>query len=217
MNTRTTVAVVAISLAAVGVAVGVQAAARPGQPTPVTSAASATAAVTSLVFNREEELLAHDLYTVFASAYPGARQFASIARSEQRHTDAVASLLTRYGVPDPGLDHVAGVYADAGLQRLYDEWKATGLTSLGAAYRVSVDLEKRDIADLDAAIAGTSPADVVQVLGQLRAGSEHHLAAFSAAAEGSSLGSGAGQGRAGAGGAGAAAGCEGTGRQRSAA
>lgn len=197
MNTRTTVAVVAMSLAAVGVAVGAQAASRPALSPAVTSASAVSTDLASLAFNREEELMARDLYSVFATAYPTARQFSMIARAEQRHTDAVQGLLSRYALPDPAADHVAGVFQDTALQRLYDGWKAEGLTSLAAAYQVGVDLEKRDIADLDRALAGSLPADADQVLGQLRTGSEHHLAAFTTAATGTSTsaaGTGMGQG-----------------------
>lgn len=198
MSTRTTVAVVAMSLAAVGVAVGAQAASPPALSPAVTSANSVSTDLASLAFNREEELLARDLYTVFSAAYPTARQFSMIARSEQRHTDAVQSLLSRYALPDPAADHVAGVFHDTALQRLYDDWKIEGLTSLPAAYQVGVDLEKRDIADLDQALAGSLPADVDQVLGQLRTGSEHHLAAFTTAATGTSTGAeGTGRGQGG--------------------
>ncbi len=50
-----------------------------------------------LVFMRQEEKLARDVYLYLDGLYggnqPGAKIFARIAESEQRHTDAVAQLL----------------------------------------------------------------------------------------------------------------------------
>ena len=49
--------------------------------------------------------------------------------------------------------------------------------------QVGIALEERDIADLTAMIEDSSVADVDAVLSRLLAASEHHLAAFTAAAE----------------------------------
>jgi hypothetical protein len=50
-----------------------------------------------LAFMREEEKLAHDVYLLFSEMYAGeeggAKIFAHITESEQRHTDAVRELL----------------------------------------------------------------------------------------------------------------------------
>ena len=59
-----------------------------------------------------------------------------------------------------------------------------GKVSLDAAYQVGVELEKRDIADLEASIADDLPADVDAVLGRLLAGSRNHLAAYERAVDG---------------------------------
>ena len=85
-----------------------------------------------------------------------------------------------------------------------DRWKAAGLVSVEAAERVGVDLETRDIADLEAALVGVKQADIRRVLENLIAASEHHLRAFTAAvantsttgmpADGSCMDSGSGPG-----------------------
>lgn len=137
-----------------------------------------------LAFNREEERMARDLYQVFGQSYPDARVFQMIPRSEQRHFDAVGRLLTAYGVTDPSAGLPAGSYAIPDIQALYDGWKARGLESAAAAYQVGIELEQRDIADLDASIAALSQSDVKAVLTALREASVRHEAAFTAAANG---------------------------------
>ena len=103
-----------------------------------------------LVFSREEERMAGDLYRLFAEQYPGQKVFQHIPRSEDRHFDHVGALLTTYGITDPSAGLPAGTYADPAIQQLYDQWKAQGLQSEQAALQVGVELENRDISDLQA-------------------------------------------------------------------
>lgn len=200
MNTptfRSTVAAVGAGfLIAAGTAVAV-AQSGPAAPPAGSSAGvtTADAALTkSLSFSREEERMARDLYAVIAERYDGARPFSMITRSEQQHFDAIGTLLTRYGIADPSAGRAAGSYADATLQQLYDGWLATAKTSLRNAYQVGVELETRDVADLKEQIAAVSQADVDRVYENLLAASEHHLAAFTAAATGTTGTTGTGPG-----------------------
>lgn len=150
-----------------------------------TPGASISSAVASeLTFVREEERLARDLYAAIAKQYDGAAPFSMITNAEQRHFDAVGTLLVRNGIADPSTGSTPGVYADATLQKLYDGWLARSKSSLTEAYRVGADLEKQDIADLDKAIADNAPADVDRVLANLKTASEHHLAMFDGYASG---------------------------------
>lgn len=167
-----------------------------GAPAVVSGATAADASLTQLLrFGSEEERMARDLYTVFAARYGDATPFSRIATSEQRHLDAMGSLLTRYAVADPAAGKTAGKYADATIQSLYDRWLAQGNTSLAAAYQVGIALEQRDIADLKTAVTKTTASDVRQVLANLQRASEHHLAAFQTAAAGGSVtGPGGGMG-----------------------
>ncbi len=151
------------------------------------------ALVRALQYNREEERLARDVYAALADRYDGAAPFSMITRSEQTHYDAVGVLLDRYGIEDPAAGRDAGDYADASLQKLYDDLMAQGSQSLDAAYDVGIAIEKQDIADLDRELAGSLPSDVEAVLGNLRAGSVNHLAAYERAADGV-LGGGYGMG-----------------------
>ncbi len=158
-----------------------------------TTATADAALVTALQYSREEERLARDVYAALAARYDGAVPFSMITRSEQVHYDAIGTLLTRYGISDPSVGRPAGSYADPTLQKLYDTLMAQGAASLGAAYDVGVAIEKQDIADLDRTLAGALPADVKAVLTNLRSGSEHHLAAFENAADGTATGGGYGR------------------------
>jgi len=146
----------------------------------------------ALTFLREEEKLAHDVYVVLAAKW-GTRVFSNISASEQRHTDAIATLLDRYGVADPADGKAAGVYENADLQKLYNDLVAKGSVSAAEAFKVGKLIEETDIADLDKRIARTKATDVLAVYKNLRAGSVNHLAAFNRQISGA-VGPGAGQG-----------------------
>ena len=172
-----------VGLAATAQAVGPP---QPSDPAPLVAAATTLepALAEQLRFTREEERMARDLYAALAREHDGARPMIRITTSEQRHFDQVGLLLERYGVADPSEGLEAGSYAFPELQSLYDRWFAEGSGSLDAAYQVGIELEERDIADLEAIIEETDQADVRAVLERLLAGSQHHLAAYTMAAEG---------------------------------
>ena len=188
----TPIRITAAALGAAALLAGGVVAAQASLTTTTAPAATADSGVASaLTFAREEERMARDLYAALADTYDGARPFSMITRSEDRHFDAVGVLLDRYDVADPAAGKAAGTYAVTAVQDLYDEWLAEGKASLEAAYRVGVELEQRDIADLEKSIAGDLPADVDAVFGRLLQGSQHHLAAYERAVAGD-LGTGPG-------------------------
>lgn len=198
MNTwmkRAALAVPFMAIGLIGWAAVAEAAPTP-TPTPVpTATATADAALTkNLTFMREEERLAHDVYTALAAKYPTTKVFANIANSEQRHYDSMGLLLQRYGLSDPAAGRASGSYADADLQSLYTSLVATGGKSLADAYQVGITIETKDIADLKDAIAATTAADAKQVFTNLLNGSQRHLSAFTAAKDGKILGAQNGQG-----------------------
>jgi hypothetical protein len=160
---------------------------------PNTTVAPADAALAAdLKYMREEEKLAHDVYVAMAAKW-GTRAFSNISASEQRHTDALATLLDRYGVKDPADGKAAGVFENADLQKLYNDLIAKGSVSAAEALKVGKLIEETDIADLDKRIARTSNSDVLAVYKNLRAGSVNHLNAFNRQISGSA-GAGAGMG-----------------------
>lgn len=147
----------------------------------------------ALAFSRQEEKLAHDLYTAFGDKYDSA-VWDRIANSEQRHFEAIGRLLTDFDVADPTAGDDDGTYDDKQLQKLYDGWLEDGQKSEGDAFKAAIELEKRDIADLEKQIKATDNDDIKAVYERLLAGSENHLAAFTAWANGDTTGLQQGQG-----------------------
>lgn len=131
-----------------------------------------------LAFMAEEELVAHDLYTAFAGLYD-TPVFSRVANSESKHLEAVRNLMERYGVTDPTVDHVAGVFSDESLQKLYDELLAQGQANQDGALEAGRTVEKTDIEGLTAAVEGATTApDARAVYTRLLEASKHHLTAF---------------------------------------
>lgn len=130
-----------------------------------------------LTYMREEEKLARDVYIVMHELW-GSTIFANIAASEQRHMDAVKSLLDKYGLRDPASGSIIGKFTDTFLQALYDDLKEQGSVSLVEALKVGVFIEKTDIHDLHAASALTTRRHIKKVYSNLLQGSYSHLDAF---------------------------------------
>ena len=154
---------------------------------PATAPAAAAIAddtrAADLAYSRDEERMARDLYTLFGQTYDAAI-FDRIAGSEQQQFDALGTLLTSYAITDPAVGQPAGTYANTDVQKLYDQWKAQGLTSVQDAYAVGVALEQTDIADLQGILARNADADAQRVFTRLLAASQHHLDAFTNAVNG---------------------------------
>lgn len=149
---------------------------------PASSAAAATselsdAEVADLLFMREEEKLAHDVYLALYDQW-GVNVFQNIAASEQTHSDTILYLIDTYDLVDPVGDNAPGVFVNQDLQALYTQLVIEGGQSLADALRVGAAIEEIDILDLDAALARTDHADILVVYQNLRAGSENHLRAF---------------------------------------
>lgn len=132
--------------------------------------------IDGLLYMREEEKLAHDVYVTLGAQW-GLTQFTRIANSEQMHTDAVKTLLDRYGLVDPASAEI-GVFVDPTLQALYTDLIARGSTSAAEALKVGGLIEEVDIQDLDTRLAVNDQADIAQVYANLRSASEMHLRAF---------------------------------------
>ena len=129
----------------------------------------------SVLFTREEEKLARDVYTKLQASD---HVFANIAASEQMHMDAVATLQARYALPDPAEGKAAGAFEDATLQALYDRLIEEGSASQTAAIQAGIEIEELDIRDITEASADVTHADIQRVYAQLTRGSRNHLRAF---------------------------------------
>ena len=130
-----------------------------------------------ILFMREEEQLAHDLYTRWSGMY-SIPVFSNIAASETMHVNEVQLLIDRYGLQGNQIGNDSTGYHNATIQSLYNSLAAQGDASLTGALEASLAVEERDIADLDYALAGTTRADIIQVYSNLRRGSENHKSAF---------------------------------------
>ena len=131
----------------------------------------------SIIFMREEEKLARDVYTVLYERW-GLPIFTNIAQSEQTHTEAVRTLLEKYAVPDPVADDTIGVFVNDDLRALYTRLTEEGSRSLEDALRVGAMIEDLDLKDLATQSASVDNEDILFVNDNLARGSRNHLRAF---------------------------------------
>lgn len=137
--------------------------------------------VAGLLFMREEEKLAHDVYlALYASS--GATVFGNIVPSEAAHTEAIRGLLVAHGLEDPAATTPPGVFVDSTLQQLYTDLVAMGQPSLIDALKVGCLIEEKDIWDIEEKkkLVEGEP-DIVSVYDNLLCGSRNHLRAFNKA------------------------------------
>jgi hypothetical protein len=131
-----------------------------------------------LVYMREEEKLAHDVYAQLNTSWPH-NTFANISQSELTHTEAVLILLERYGITDPVGSNPAGVFQDPALQGLYDALVALGSATLIDALMVGAEIEEIDLIDIEDRLTDVADNDdIVLVYENLMKGSRNHLRAF---------------------------------------
>jgi hypothetical protein len=135
------------------------------------------AEIAGLVFMREEEKLARDVYLTSFDQY-GLNIFGNISGSEQVHMDAVLILLDRYEITDPVGDNALGVFQNEDLQTLYNELIASGSESLEEALYVGCAIEEIDILDLQVHMSQTAYKDIIMVYQALLDGSGNHLRAY---------------------------------------
>jgi len=160
---------------------------------------------THLIFMREEEKLARDVYLTLAEWYPYQTVFSTIAgTSEQTHTDTMRDKLADYGIDDPNPDTnqlpaTIGVFTGETYGEYFTE-KFTQLTDraaiseLNALYvgafieeldmhdiaecpQVIVDMDN-DIGDDQCGLDYTDEIALINAYGSLLDGSENHLRAY---------------------------------------
>ena len=131
----------------------------------------------SLLFMREEEKLARDVYQWFFKLHAD-KIFQNIALSEERHTSQVRVLIETYGLPDPAATTAPGVFQNQALQELYDKLIAMGSASLKQALYVGALIEEKDLRDIQSALANIDNRDITAVYTNLIDGSKNHLQSF---------------------------------------
>jgi len=132
-----------------------------------------------LIFTREEEKLARDVYLTLYKKW-GLNVFKNIAKSENRHTTAIKRLLDKYKLPDPvaTTGDKVGVFVNQTLQDLYYKLVEAGSKSEIDALKVGATIEDLDINDLEHAIDDSTHSDIINVYKNLEKGSRNHMRAF---------------------------------------
>ena len=131
-----------------------------------------------ILFMREEEKLARDVYLYLYEIYP-LRPFLNISKSEQAHMDAIKYLIDIFGMEDPVGENHEGVFQNEELQELYDALIERGSTSREEALRVGALIEEVDIIDLQNQLDSVAQQEeVIRVYTNLCKASGAHLRAF---------------------------------------
>jgi hypothetical protein len=133
-----------------------------------------------MLYMREEEKLARDVYLVMDDAW-GLVPFANVAASEQKHMDAMLKLLRKYQLPDPAEGNAIGEFTDPDLQKLYDKLVDKGLKTSDEALLVGGLIEEVDMIDIQSALDRSTKDDIDAVYESLMCGSRNHLRAFAGA------------------------------------
>jgi hypothetical protein len=133
--------------------------------------------ISDLIFTREEEKLARDVYLYAFDQY-GQNIFKNIAASEQKHMDRMGELIEEYNLDDPVTVDTRGVFQNEALLALYQALTAQADASLSAALAVGATIEDLDIRDLNVAIARTTQEDIRTAYEMLRCGSGNHMRGF---------------------------------------
>lgn len=129
-----------------------------------------------LLFMREEEKMARDVYTYFNEKYQ-LPVFKNIAKSESAHLAAVYNLIVGFGITDNSTND-PGVFTNETLRDLYQKLIAMGDVSVEEALKAGVLIEQTDISDLAAQLTEVENSSVKTVYAHLLAASNIHLKAF---------------------------------------
>lgn len=130
--------------------------------------------IESIQYMREEEKLAHDVYTFYAGQYD-IPIFRNISRSETAHQKAIMWLMEKYNIKDLSKEN-AGEFNNPELQKMYNE--LTKGATLIDALKAGALIEEHDIKDLEMHLQKTNNADIQRIYTNLIRASENHLRAF---------------------------------------
>jgi hypothetical protein len=137
--------------------------------------------IEGLVKMYEEEKLAYDIYSQMYSKWE-LPVFNNIMQSEQRHMEALLTLMKEYEIENECSDE-SGHFSDKETQLLYDSFIEKGRKSITDALFVGASIEDLDISDLDKLLAETQQSEIKMVYENLNKGSRNHLRTFIALLE----------------------------------
>jgi hypothetical protein len=130
-----------------------------------------------LLLMREEEKLAHDVYTKLYEKW-NQNIFNNISDSEQTHTDMVKELLSKYSIEDPSANKAIGEFTNPDLTKLYNQLVSEGSKSISDGLKIGATVEDLDISDLQKLTINVNNADILTVYNNLEKGSRNHLRSF---------------------------------------
>ncbi len=131
----------------------------------------------SLIYMREEEKLARDVYLKMLEKY-NARVFSNISDAEQRHMSFVKDLLDTFKLDDPVKTNENGIFTNTVLSSVYNRLIEQGNLSLIDALKAGAEIEELDISDLNKELKRVTNDQIVKTYNYLKQGSENHLRAF---------------------------------------
>jgi hypothetical protein len=129
-----------------------------------------------LLFMREEEKMARDVYAYMYAKYKSF-VFGNITKSENAHMLATLRLITAFKVTDNSNNN-PGEFTNTHIKDLYQQLIAMGDISLIDALKVGVLIEQTDITDLEKELLAVQNSTIKTVYTNLKAGSNAHLKAF---------------------------------------
>jgi len=132
--------------------------------------------VSGLIFMKEEEKLARDVYSYLYSKW-NTNIFNNISSSENTHMNAIISLLKFYNNPDTTIQPI-GIFNNKDLQDLYTVLTSKGSVSVVEAYKIGALIEDLDIYDLENYLNNTANTNIKLVFESLQKGSRNHIRSF---------------------------------------
>ncbi len=145
---------------------------------PSNEAVISAAELETLLFMREEEKLAHDVY-VYAFEKYGLPIFQNIANSESSHVLSVLRVMETYQIQDPlsGSTNLRE-FTDPTLIKIYSDLRTRVDLSLNESIKVGLFIEDLDIYDLENALSETDKVNISTLYANLECGSKNHMRAF---------------------------------------
>jgi hypothetical protein len=132
--------------------------------------------VEGILFIREEEKVARDLYQSLYDEF-NLTVFTDLARSEQSHMDSIKIPIDKYGLKDPVIEE-RGVFTNQTLTQFYDDLLDSGKQSEEDALKSAATFEEISIIDLEKELNATQNEEVRVIYEGLLAGSRKHLRSY---------------------------------------
>jgi hypothetical protein len=131
----------------------------------------------SILFMREEEKLARDVYLTLAEKH-NVQVFKNISGSEQTHMDTMKTLIDKYNLSDSVKSDTRGEFTNSELAKLYNDLVSKGSQNQIEALKIGATIEDLDISDLNKRLSNNNNQDIRLAFETLLSGSYNHMRAF---------------------------------------